>query len=113
MSCPTATPASKRHCNQQPSALMPPASQVTSVTSPPGTISHFFGSMFCTTSLFCHEFHNDDDHGDPNTLNTDGSPILSPPPPIFLIQQTVLYIKQVHPVPVLILDTTSTEPSLL
>ena len=81
MSCPTATPASKRHCNQQPSALMPPASQVTSVTSPPGTISHFFGSMFCTTSLFCHEFHNDDDHGDPNTLNTDGSPILSPPPP--------------------------------
>ena len=111
MSHPTATLVSKSHCNHQPSTLMPPASQVTPVTSPPGTISRFFGSMFHATSFFCQELHNDDGHEDSDPLHCNNSSILSTP--IFIIHQTVLYIKQVPPVPVLILDIDSTEPTLL
>jgi hypothetical protein len=111
MSPPTATPASKSRCNHQPSTVMHPASQVAPVTSPPGTISHFFRSMFHTTSFFCQELHNEDDHEDSDTLNCNSSPVLSIP--VYIIHQTVLYIKQVPPVPVLILDIDSTEPLLL
>ena len=111
MSRPTATPASISRRNHQPSTLRPPASEVTPVTSPPGTISRFFGSMFRATSFFRQELHNDDDHEDSDALNCNDSTILSTP--IFIIHQTVLYIKQVPPVPVLILDIDSTELSLL
>lgn len=111
MSRPTATPASKSRHNHQPTTLMPPASQVTPVTSPPGTISRFFGSMFRTTSFFRQELHNDDNREDSDILNPDNSSISSTP--IFTIHQTVLYIKQVPPIPVIILDIDYTEPSLL
>ena len=77
MSRPTANPASKSHHNHQTSTLMHPASQVTQVTSPPGTISHFFGYMFHTISLFHQELHTDDDHKDFDASNSDNSPTLS------------------------------------